>query len=233
MKEVSVSQIERLYRFTREHYVEYYDVQTELVDHLANGIEAQWKESPGMSFEDALQREFKKFGVYGFSNVVEKRERAMEKKYFKLILKEISALLKEISVILPISLLLFGCFFVLKLDRGLNYITYEIFTYYLVLIVSSFRRSYSLKKKKRTGKKIFLLEAVIFNTGCYFSFFWIPFQLIHSILDSGKVENVYIQFALAVLFTLLVVTSYICFYHLPKKKDEILQKVHPEIKYLQ
>ncbi|WP_320240732.1 hypothetical protein [Tenacibaculum sp. 1B UA] len=31
--------IEQLYKFTRQHYVEHYDVQTELVDHLANDIE--------------------------------------------------------------------------------------------------------------------------------------------------------------------------------------------------
>ncbi len=38
-KKVSPQEIQRLYRFTREHYVEYYDLQTELVDHLATGIE--------------------------------------------------------------------------------------------------------------------------------------------------------------------------------------------------
>ena len=39
-------QIDRLYQFTRQHYVEWYDLQTELVDHLANAIEAQWQENP-------------------------------------------------------------------------------------------------------------------------------------------------------------------------------------------
>jgi len=33
------SQIEQLFTFTQKHYVDWYDVQTELVDHLANGIE--------------------------------------------------------------------------------------------------------------------------------------------------------------------------------------------------
>lgn len=35
-------QIQELYKFTRQHYVEHYDVQTELVDHLANDIEQIW-----------------------------------------------------------------------------------------------------------------------------------------------------------------------------------------------
>lgn len=56
---LSLEQIERLYQFTRQHYVEYYDLQTELVDHLANAIESQWLENPKLSFEQALQVEFK------------------------------------------------------------------------------------------------------------------------------------------------------------------------------
>jgi hypothetical protein len=46
---LSSTQIEKLYAFTRQHYVEYYDLQTELVDHLANAIEAQWEENPGLT----------------------------------------------------------------------------------------------------------------------------------------------------------------------------------------
>ena len=47
-------QIARLYRFTREHYVEWYDLQTELVDHLANAIEEQAQQNPTLSFEALL-----------------------------------------------------------------------------------------------------------------------------------------------------------------------------------
>ena len=61
------SQIDRLFTFTRQHYVEYYDLQTELVDHLAHAIEAQWQEKPKLSFEDALNIEFKKFVFAGIN----------------------------------------------------------------------------------------------------------------------------------------------------------------------
>lgn len=75
--------IQKLYAFTRQHYVEYYDVQTELVDHLANGIEAQWARNPQISFNDALQTEFKKFGVMGFSGVVEQKTKALNTFYWQ------------------------------------------------------------------------------------------------------------------------------------------------------
>ena len=46
-------QIQELYAFTRQHFVEHYDLQTELVDHLANDIEQQWQVQPKLTFEDA------------------------------------------------------------------------------------------------------------------------------------------------------------------------------------
>ena len=84
-------QIDRLYQFTRQHYVEWYDLQTELVDHLANSIEAQWQENPKISFEDALQIEFKKFGIFGFMDVVEKRQAALNKRYNKIVWQHFKA----------------------------------------------------------------------------------------------------------------------------------------------
>lgn len=62
---VNKSQIDELYAFTRKHFVEHYDLQTELVDHLAMAIEKQWEENEHLSFDKALQIEFKKFGVFG------------------------------------------------------------------------------------------------------------------------------------------------------------------------
>ena len=36
LKKLTSEQIDQLYLFTRQHFVEYYDLQTELVDHLAH-----------------------------------------------------------------------------------------------------------------------------------------------------------------------------------------------------
>ena len=79
------SQINQLYLFTRQHYVEYYDLQSELVDHLANAIEAQIELSPKLTFDEALQIEFKKFGVFGFMDVLYKRRAVLNKKYYKIV----------------------------------------------------------------------------------------------------------------------------------------------------
>lgn len=74
MRKITEQEIKLLFDFTKKHYVEFYDVQVELVDHLANAIEAQWEENPKLSFEDALQIEFKKFGIFGFTGLVKKNK---------------------------------------------------------------------------------------------------------------------------------------------------------------
>ena len=96
---LTTEQIDRLYQFTRQHYVEWYDLQTELVDHLANSIELQWQENPKIDFEDALKIEFKKFGVFGFMDVVEKRQAALGKKYNHLIWKHFKSFFKIPQII--------------------------------------------------------------------------------------------------------------------------------------
>lgn len=86
---LSAEQINQLFDFTKKHYVEHYDVQVELVDHLANAIEDQWKENPNILFEDALQTEFKKFGIFGFTGLVEQKQAALQNHYWRLIKKEL------------------------------------------------------------------------------------------------------------------------------------------------
>ena len=90
---LSQDQIAHLYEFTRQHYLEYYDLQTELVDHLANSIEEQWQENPKLSFEAALNVEFKKFGIFGFMDIVDKRKDELTNKYENIVKEEFKSYL--------------------------------------------------------------------------------------------------------------------------------------------
>lgn len=85
---LSAEQIDALFTFTKKHLVEHYDVQVELVDHLANAIEEQWKTNPNISFEDTLQKEYKNFGVFGFTGLVEQKQAALQNHYWHIIKKE-------------------------------------------------------------------------------------------------------------------------------------------------
>ena len=58
-------QINELYIFTRKHYVYHYDVQTELVDHLANDIERIWIASPKISLKKLEIHRLRNLGFLG------------------------------------------------------------------------------------------------------------------------------------------------------------------------
>lgn len=72
-------QINRLYKFCVQHYVRYYDVQIELVDHLANAIEARMEADKKLDFETALNSVYAGFGMMGFSKIVSQRTAAASK----------------------------------------------------------------------------------------------------------------------------------------------------------
>ena len=102
MKKLTNQEIEQLFAFTKKHLVEHYDVQVELVDHLANAIEAQWNENPNISFEDALQKEYKNFGVFGFSGLVKQKQASLQQHYWNIIKKEFISFFSVPKIILTI-----------------------------------------------------------------------------------------------------------------------------------
>ncbi|MCB4798346.1 hypothetical protein [Neotamlana laminarinivorans] len=178
---ITEQQIQQLYTFTALHYVEFYDVQTELVDHLANGIEAQWKENPKLKFEDALRIEFKKFGVYGFSDVVEQKRAALSKHYRKLVWKFTKTYFKFPKIIAT----LFSIWLLFKsltLIENKNYIVVPVVIF---LLVFNFYYLFKAKRetklmKKKTGKNWLFLHVTsqmggiihIFNLGIYIPHFF-------------------------------------------------------------
>jgi len=78
---ITTEQSQQLFQFCREHYVYHYDLQVELVDHLASAIEEQWQKNPELAFEKALQHTFSKFGITGFSKIKEQKQKELRRKY--------------------------------------------------------------------------------------------------------------------------------------------------------
>jgi len=102
-------QIDDLYAFCEEQKIIYYDVQIELVDHLANAIEQKWKENQTLLYEDALWEIYDEFGASGFRKIISSKEKELEKKYNRLLWRyvgEFFKLPKIVLTILSISFLL-------------------------------------------------------------------------------------------------------------------------------
>ncbi|WP_339887207.1 hypothetical protein [uncultured Flavobacterium sp.] len=222
-------QIENLYQFTQKHYVEWYDLQTELVDHLANAIEEQWQQNPKLSFEDALQIEFKKFGVFGFMDVVEKRQASLNKKYNKIVwnhFKEFFTIPKIFASLTFIGLL----FYVLNLNFYQSEILLISFSFcvfsFLGIIV--FRKIKNKKHNIITGKK-WLFKEIIFNYSSFAGMFYLPIQFL---LNTDKI----IQTELGILFISILIISmllveYIILFQIPSKAEQYLKETYPEYEF--
>lgn len=91
---LSPDKIDKLFRFCIQHGIKYYDVQVELVDHLASAIETEMSNNPNITFEDCLQKEYKRFGLTGFSYLLSERKKEIEKSIRK---KRIAILKKSIT----------------------------------------------------------------------------------------------------------------------------------------
>jgi len=154
-------QIEHLFAFTKKHYVEHYDVQVELVDHLANAIEEQWNENPEISFEDALNAEFKKFGIFGFTGLIEQKQAELQKYYNKMLWTEVLKFISIPKVILTVALYLAIVFFLQKTGSLGEIIVLAIllssFTYFMV---DGFRYILKIKKEQKKQGKSWLLQSV-------------------------------------------------------------------------
>lgn len=226
---LSAEQIERLYQFTRQHYVEWYDLQTELVDHLANAIEKQCQENPKLSFDEALQMEFKKFGVFGFMEVVEQRQAALNKKYNKLVLNELKTFFSIPKII--VTFLAFGIVFYTS-----NYLQQGVFIiqlFFLVLCVLFFVGLTTLanrnkKNSKATGKK-WLLKEIIFGYSSLTGLIYIPMQF--AIRMDGENFNSWYLSVFSFLLVILGLLEYIVLILIPYRAEDFLKETYPEYEF--
>ena len=221
-------QIERLYQFTRQHYLEWYDLQTELVDHLANAIEAQWQENPKISFEDALQMEFKKFGVFGFMDVVEKRQAALGKKYNLLIWKHFKEFFTIPKIFLT-SALIFALFLVLKLVYFYEIVFVVTVAIFLLMIPTLiFERKRLKERTKKTGKK-WMFEEIISGYGSFSGILTFPIHLFNVFSNrNAAIPNDYALFGISLFLISLFLSSYIVIFIIPSKAKQYLNETYPE-----
>jgi len=166
------NQIEHLFDFCEKHFVRHYDLQVELVDHLANAIEAQMKNQTDLTFEKALENVYHNFGSAGFGPLITEKRIAAEKqgrslfwKFFKEHLRWPKVLLLFMIIAIAYSLFKFDSnffrFFYISIFAGSFLI--ELYA------ISNFTRTIS-----STGKK-FLTADFSRGSGLFFVLLFVPF----------------------------------------------------------
>ncbi|WP_348824628.1 hypothetical protein [Flavobacterium aestuarii] len=225
---LSAQQIDQLFTFTRQHYVEWYDLQSELVDHLANAIEQEWEQNPNRSFEEILSKEFQKFGVFGFMDVVEERQKFLNKKYSRLIWSYYREFFGLPKIILTIALV-YGIHTINLLIASPDFFPAIVFSFSLIGLIYTLKRRNDFKRKvKKTRLKwffedimlnrdsilLFLLPSAIFN---FFNFFQNNLEPSQWTLLVSEIAFVLV--GLLVFIQLMIV---------PKRAAADLSKLYPE-----
>lgn len=157
-RKLSQEEIDKLFELCEFHNVHYYDVQIELVDHMATSIEALWETNPQLQFEEAafqVGEQFniepwiyssgntilpsifgKKFsGENGFEIITESKGKELRRKYDRLQLKHIAKFFKLPKIILT-STITYLLYFVLKYSNNnfdVLYIVQSLFVLALAL----------------------------------------------------------------------------------------------------
>lgn len=226
---LTTEQIQKLYKFTREHYVEYYDLQTELVDHLANAIEEQWQENPKLSFDEALRIEFKKFGVFGFMDVVEKRQAALGKKYSKLVLNNLKQFFCIPKIITTVAMVFIVFVFLkfLQKDLPILQITFAILT--LLFFVGIIVLSRKIKKQTQLSGKKWLFKEIIFGYSSISGLINLPIQF--SLHLKGENFANWFLLLMSFLLVLLALIEYVVLILIPSKAEEYLKDTYPEYEF--
>ena len=229
---LTTSQIDQLFTFTRQHFVEYYDLQTELVDHLANAIEAQIQENPKLTFDQALNIEFKKFGVFGFMDVVESRQAALGKKYNAIVWLHFKTFFAVPKIVLTVAMI--SVFYTIL--KVITIKEYVFMGFYMVLIAAMFYEIYkshkTRKNKKRTGEKRWLFEEIISQYGNFAGIIIFPFNMMTQTFNHSDslLSNDFGIMAVSFFLVSLSLFLFIIFKIIPAKAEAYLQATYPEYK---
>ena len=100
-------QVEELFRFCEKKFVRHYDLQLELVDHLAERIEEEMALDTKLSFNEALHRVYAGFGLFGFAHIVQDRANMLYKRNGKLWWAQVKAFFVLPKILLTLFLGLF------------------------------------------------------------------------------------------------------------------------------
>lgn len=161
MKKLSEQEINQLFDFTKKHFVDHYDVQVELVDHLANAIEMEWETNPAISFSDALDKEFKKFGIFGFSGLVEQKQSELIKYYNKILWTELLKFVSIPKIIITVFIYFMTYFFLQKRgDLAELIISVLLLLSLTVYLIYAFLLMAKIKKEQKKEGKSWLLQSV-------------------------------------------------------------------------
>jgi len=229
-RKLTEEEIELIYDFCYERNVSEYEIQAELVDHLASAIEENWKENPEISFFDNLFEIYRQFGTDGFQTLTKSKKRAFQKQYNYLFLKFLGSFFQLPRIIFTFAFSFF-LFAIIRHFDAREPVMFSIqgfsLALYLWYILFYFPRRLTIKVKK---EQQFLFVNYI-NTLKSLSSLLITCSI--NTVNIGfrhfKVPNtVWFDFSLSFTVVMLFIVGYAFMFYMPKLMKQHFTKQFPQ-----
>lgn len=230
-RKITPEETEELFRFCHKHYVYHYDLQIELVDHLASAIEEQWENNPDLAFDTALRSSFGKFGITGFSKIKEQKRKELTRNYNRMLWQYFVEFYRwpKMLMTLALSMVLFT---VLKVVDSIAWVLVPYFAFLVIggTIYFFFISPKNLKIQTVGKKKFMLLEymngiqlAVIMVSQLPISMFNISRSL-----DLFAVRQSWALLLISLLIVGFNIVLWGYFFYIPQKVKQHFNEQFPE-----
>jgi len=127
--------IDNLFSFVRSKYVRYKDVQYEIVDHLASGMEDLISNDNSLSKAMALDEVYNQFPITGFNKLVQEKEVSMRRYWIKKFYNFLVKYLTLPKLILSVALYLIFRQVLLMAGPFMLYNKFSVSIFFLTMIV--------------------------------------------------------------------------------------------------
>lgn len=226
---LSQQQIEHLFTFVKRKYVPYYDLQIELVDHLATSIEQKMAKDASMSFESALQKTYKGFGITGFAEYRSSKEKELFMFWVKRFAGYIWRFITPPKVVMTIALsICFYYFNVLILPLIGPFVACALIAIWMIVL---FKLQFSqlFFQKRMKSKKLLTVSSylsIIPSSLYIFSYMtFIGIKYIATIEDPSMFNLVFTS----ILASVTMMSAYALLVVFPKELESEVLSQYPEI----
>ncbi len=117
--ELSPKQKATLFGFVEKKFVRWHDLQSELVEDLASRIKVEMEKDHQVTFEAALEKVYKSYGIFGFARIVQEKQLALAQTAKRRWWSEVRSIFKWPRIILVLAILSIVATISVSLDSDL------------------------------------------------------------------------------------------------------------------
>lgn len=231
-KKLTEEQITKLFAFCRKKEIYAYDLQIEIVDHLASSIEEQWQENPELSFGWALKNATQKFGKNGLKHLEHKIRRQLHRNFNLILWKYFLQYFRWPKLVITVALFL-SIFTLLRITPNNHLVimaiagSISVFSIYYHYFVFP-RKLDIIPPAQKQFEILDYLKNINAKMG---SVVQLPFLALlfskHLVLQHSNV--IWKEATISLIFSILIVLLYGHFFFLPQKIREYFYKNYLEI----